>query len=126
LIIIYFGNRSVDEVDDTMADIQEQMGIVFLFCFDYVECVFVCVTIDIHPFIIIIFNIDVAAEISTAISQPIGDAYAEDDDLEAVCIICRDKFCLCHMISVILLYFQSFFTNIFNMIGIGGFGARRS
>lgn len=44
-------NMSVDQVDDTMAEIQEQM--------------------------------DVAAEISTAISQPIGDPYAADDDLEA-------------------------------------------
>jgi len=44
-------NMSVDQVDDTMAEIQEQM--------------------------------DVAAEISTAISQPIGDIYAEEDDLEA-------------------------------------------
>jgi len=48
-------NMSVDQVDDTMAEIQEQM--------------------------------DVAAEISTAISQPLGDTGAEEDleaELEAL------------------------------------------
>jgi len=44
-------NMSVDQVDDTMAEIQEQM--------------------------------DVAAEISQAIAQPIGDSMADEDDLEA-------------------------------------------